>query len=451
MSSASKSKGKKKTTAAKNTKGKKDPKASKAASKGKKDPKASKAASKGKGTKPKSAKKDPKASGGKKGSEKKTGKKKSKGGAAEEKKVDDSQLSAPKSKGSSKHVSTPSKMVDPGPDIILPETKEFVTKMPKLTVTQLKDDDNVEELNQQFEELQRLLRQRKKDCLLRARILVAREGEDTPPICIDIKGMKHLLSNVGLKRGEANYDTNCKRQAVLDKGNELLAYEAKQRSVQKTRDKTTPEAIQADIAECKRALGEAEPILQAAKDAVKEITKSSLDEIRALPKPSNLLVRTVKACAIMVGTKESELDSWGNVKKLLKTTFINNLLEFEARNITSEIREKLESSEYLGKDGVPEKEQLTQSNVSKANRVAGCLVQWLEAQLQYNEFLPKVEPELARLEELKIDLQSIDGRIEKLEKALSSLSMSIDNAKGELRDCGRAFDKSKAARDTCQN
>ena len=171
-------------------------------------------------------------------------KKNKKSAPAEEKKVDDS--AAPKSKT----------MVNPGPDIILPQTSEFVTKMARLAVTELKNDDNVETLKNQFEYLEKKLKQRKKDCLLRARILVAREGEDTPPICVDIPGMKHLLSNVGLKRGEADYDTNCKRQGVLDKGNELLAYESKQRSVRKTRDKTTPESIKADIAQCKKALGE---------------------------------------------------------------------------------------------------------------------------------------------------------------------------------------------------
>ena len=51
--------------------------------------------------------------------------------------------------------------------------------------------------------------------------------------------------------------------------------------------KTTPEAIKAGIEEYKKVLGGAEP------------------------KPSNLLVRTVKACAIMVGTDESQLHSGG--------------------------------------------------------------------------------------------------------------------------------------------
>ena len=78
-------------------------------------------------------------------------------------------------------------------------------------------------------------KQHKTDCLLRVQVLVARDGEDTPSICIDTAGVNHLLSNARLKRGEADCDTNCKRQAIVDRGNELLAYdyEAKQRSVQK--------------------------------------------------------------------------------------------------------------------------------------------------------------------------------------------------------------------------
>ena len=94
----------------------------------------------------------------------------------------------------------------------------------------------------------------------------------------------------------------------------------------------------------------------------------------------------LSSCAIRIGTKESILYSWENVKQNLKTTFVNNLLEFEARNITSEIRGVLESSEYLCKDGVHQVEQLTVANVNKANRVAGCSIQWLEAQLPCDEF-----------------------------------------------------------------
>ena len=66
----------------------------------------------------------------------------------------------------------------------------------------------------------------------------------------------------------------------------------------------------------------------------------------------SLLSKIIKACAITIGTKESILNSWENVKKLLTTTFINNLLEFEARDATSRTLEKLESNDYLGKDRV---------------------------------------------------------------------------------------------------
>ena len=51
--------------------------------------------------------------------------------------------------------------------------------------------------------------------------------------------------------------------------------------------------------------------------------------------------------------------------------------------------------------------------------------------------LLKVESELVQLEELKIDLASTDGRIEKLEKA-ASLAISVD-----LRDFESVFGESQ--------
>ena len=153
--------------------------------------------------------------------------------------------------------------------------------------------------------------------------------------------------------------------------------------MKKEREGTSAKAIQQEISDCKKQLGEAEPVLQAAKDALTKITKSSLDEIRALPKPHKLIVKAVAACAVMVGKDESELNGWPNIKKLLKTAFIDSLLQFEARNITAETRAVLEGSNYLAKDddSVADSDRLTYENVTKANKVAGCLVQWLEAQL----------------------------------------------------------------------
>ena len=72
------------------------------------------------------------------------------------------------------------------------------------------------------------------------------------------------------------------------------------------------------------------------------------------------------------------------------------------------------SNKYLGTD----------TNISEANGVAGCLMQRLETQSQYNEFLAEIEPELAILE-LKIDFKSIDGTNEKLENPLLVSPISI--------------------------
>ena len=111
--------------------------------------------------------------------------------------------------------------------MILPETKEYITEIAEMTATKLEDDENVEELEQQFDAFQKLLKERKKACLSSARASVAQQGEETAPICIDIEGMKHLISNIGTRRGELDYAVLRSRQQILDRGRELLAYEAK--------------------------------------------------------------------------------------------------------------------------------------------------------------------------------------------------------------------------------
>ena len=55
----------------------------------------------------------------------------------------------------------------------------------------------------------------------------------------------------------------------------------------------------------------------------------------------------------------------------------------------------LETNDYLGKGGVTAKYQM-------------------QAQLRYNEFLLKVKPELTRLREVRIDLQSFAIQLKNL-------------------------------------
>ena len=201
--------------------GKKDPKPAKkdvkakggaASKKGKKDVKAKD---------PKSAKKDVKAgAASKKGKGKKDAEKTKAGKATKSTKgtkaVEESKQQEPKRL-----------VVDFGPPVILPETKEYITEIAEMTATKLEDDENVEELEEQFAEFEKLLKKRKKECLANARASVGKQGEETAPICIDIDGMKHLISNIGTKRGELDYAVLRSRQQILDRGRELLAYEAK--------------------------------------------------------------------------------------------------------------------------------------------------------------------------------------------------------------------------------
>ena len=117
--------------------------------------------------------------------------------------------------------------VNIGPPVEIPDAKDFYTEIAPLKEFELKDDNIVDDIKQQFETFQALLKARKKACLTRARTLVSQENVDTAPICIDIEGMKKMINNIGIPQAEKEYNVTSQRTRCIDKAKELIAYETK--------------------------------------------------------------------------------------------------------------------------------------------------------------------------------------------------------------------------------
>ena len=85
----------------------------------------------------------------------------------------------------------------------------------------------------------------------------------------------------------------------------------------------------------------------------------SIKTIRVLRKSHTLIIKTIQTDATMAGICEtsSDLNCWNNVRTLLKTSVINNLIQFEARDITPK--------EYfdINTDNMNDAEKLTFANV----------------------------------------------------------------------------------------
>jgi hypothetical protein len=81
-------------------------------------------------------------------------------------------------------------------------------------------------------------------------------------------------------------------------------------------------------------------LIEEAKKAVSGINRKDLDELRSLPKPPDPIKHVMRAVLRMFGESESE---WNSIKVFLKDrSVIDNILNFDPRNITSDIRKDVE-------------------------------------------------------------------------------------------------------------
>ena len=214
-------------------------------------------------------------------------------------------------------------------DIELPNAADFLTVLPPMKVFPTMYETDVNDLKATFDELLALLEERKQAVLADAQKKVDKckfDSVNSKPYLIDTATINGRINRCGTDLGPKWYEYENSKNAVSDCLLELVACEEKLQYVGGDFTKTkSVKGIKNAIGKVEAELKKTEPVLQAAKDAVKDISKSSLDEIRALPKPHKLLIKAVQACALLIGTPEKDVKDWSSIRKMLKTAFINSV------------------------------------------------------------------------------------------------------------------------------
>ena len=214
-------------------------------------------------------------------------------------------------------------------DIELPNAADFLTVLPPMKVFPTMYETDITDLKKTFDELLELLEQRKQAVLADAQKKVDKckfDDVNSKPYLIDTATINERINRCGTELGPKWYEYENSKNVVSDCLLELVACEEKLQYVGGDFTKTkSVKGIKNSIGKVEAELKKTEPVLQAAKDAVKDISKSSLDEIRALPKPHQLLIKAVQACALLIGTPEKDVKDWSSIRKMLKTAFINSV------------------------------------------------------------------------------------------------------------------------------
>lgn len=157
------------------------------------------------------------------------------------------------------------------------------------------------------------------------------------------------------------------------------------------------------------------PALEAANNALEQLQKKEIAEIKAYASPPPIVGKVMEA--VMVCLKEGT--SWAEAKKVLADpNFMNRLVDFDKDNITSNMLAKMEKYTSQADFDV--------EYVKSKSDAASKLCSWVRALESYAKSLKIVEPkrEKKRLAEEK--LAKMNAELKKLEDDYNRLKARLD-------------------------
>ncbi|XP_037123246.1 cytoplasmic dynein 2 heavy chain 1 isoform X1 [Syngnathus acus] len=172
-------------------------------------------------------------------------------------------------------------------------------------------------------------------------------------------------------------------------------------------------------------LKEVKPLVDEAKQAVGNIKPEALSEIRSLRMPPDVIRDILEGVLRLMGTFDT---SWVSMKSFLaKRGVREDIVTFEVRNITPEIRQSVE--ELLHRN----KASFDPRNAKRASAAAAPLAAWVKANVQYSHVLQRIEPLEREQAGLMDNLRKTESRRNKLESLLNSVGDKVNELKEKFQ------------------
>ena len=200
--------------------------------------------------------------------------------------------------------------------------------------------------------------------------------------------------------------------------------------------------------EVEASLSECTPVLEAARQAVGNIKKDNLTEIRSLKLPPEPIRDVLEGVLRLMKNQDT---SWISMKKFLaQGSVINDIMNFDAETITPEIRDE------VVKLLQQKQASFNHDNIHRVSVAAAPMASWVKAQIQYSRVIEKIKPlrdELngldkklessrKRLKECADDIAQSDETVDRLKKEFASLTQEAGELKAGLQ---RAMETLEAA------
>jgi dynein heavy chain, axonemal len=191
--------------------------------------------------------------------------------------------------------------------------------------------------------------------------------------------------------------------------------------------------IKVESAKAQEQLGEALPALEAAAEALKNLDKADIGEVKQFTTPPEK-VQSVVMCVMILkpGGKEKESDGWKGGKVMMSQgNFLASLKGYDKDKVTASMARKVKQY-YRDPSFTPE----GMKSVSKA---AAGMLQWVVAIVKYYDVAKNVEPLRKRVRQLEKDqargnkeLAELTTKLSEITALLSTLNAAFTKSSGEL-------------------
>ncbi|KAL2608324.1 hypothetical protein R1flu_026897 [Riccia fluitans] len=202
---------------------------------------------------------------------------------------------------------------------------------------------------------------------------------------------------------------------VISKNTEVVV--AKQNIAQEKQESLSRESeiIQRQKVEAEVALAEALPALEAAAEALNNLKKEEITEIRSFAKP-NVYVQKVCECVVILrGFKDV---SWKGAKQMMADNrFLQTLLEFDKDSITEKQMRPLR--EYFRDPN------MTIENVLTISTAGAGLLRWVIAMMNYYGIFRIVAPKRAAVATAEKNLRNAQKELDIIQKQIGDLSAQL--------------------------
>uniref|UniRef100_A0A146KZ76 Dynein heavy chain, cytoplasmic n=1 Tax=Lygus hesperus TaxID=30085 RepID=A0A146KZ76_LYGHE len=239
---------------------------------------------------------------------------------------------------------------------------------------------------------------------------------------LQVEEMQKSLAVKSLELQAKNDAANAKlRQMVKDQ------QEAEKKKVQSQEIQNEIEKQKLLIAQKREGvmedLAQVEPAVIDAQQAVKEIKKQQLVEVRSMANPPAVVKLALESICLLLGENATD---WKAIRAVvMRDNFINSIVNnFSTENISDEVREKMHSR-YLSNP------EYTFEKVNRASMACGPMVKWAVAQISYADMLKKVEPLREELRSLEDQAGENQKKGEDTKDLISQLERSIAAYKEE--------------------